>query len=83
MKGRPLSAALLSAAHNGDIANLRLLLANEHTDVDTQGLGVGFTALMLASENGHLACVRALLDGGADVEAQSTAAAQHNTRIQR
>ena len=32
----------------------------------------GWTALMMASENGHMECVKVLLDRGADVNMQNT-----------
>jgi ankyrin repeat protein len=32
----------------------------------------GWTALMYAAENGHVDCVRVLLNAGADMEAKST-----------
>ncbi len=61
---------LFSAARHKDAATLQMLL-DKGAHVNTQGR-YGWTALMVASEEGHRESVQVLLDNGADVNIAST-----------
>lgn len=61
---------LFSAAKNGDLLRVKVLLA-EGVDVNAK-VSNGLTALMAASGNGHLEVVQALLAKGADVNAETS-----------
>lgn len=77
-KQRKLNDSLLEAAYRGDTKSVKKLInkgAHLEAKTDMRGahgnLGIGSqTALSLASENGHLETVKALLDKGADVHAK-------------
>ncbi|KAH8676434.1 ankyrin repeat-containing domain protein, partial [Tricladium varicosporioides] len=58
-------SALHLAARNGNIENLRALLADKRIDMNLQD-GQGQTPLHKAAKKGHLNCVKALVDAGVD-----------------
>jgi ankyrin repeat protein len=62
---------LMTAAHSGSEAVVRVLLAHGAT-VDMKEGWLGQTALMMAAAENHPGVVSALMDAGADVEARST-----------
>ena len=62
--------ALMIASKDGYVEVVQRLLANVLADVDFQHPN-GWTALMVASQNGHDACVKALIDAKADVDLQN------------
>ena len=59
---------LLSAADHGDLEHLNNLLA-AGVDVNIHAMN-GITPLMVASRQGHIEIVRALLEAGADPDIQ-------------
>mmetsp|Transcript_145944 Transcript_145944/g.406557 ORF Transcript_145944/g.406557 Transcript_145944/m.406557 type:complete len:149 (-) Transcript_145944:112-558(-) len=61
------AAALRQAAGDGDAAALEQALA-EGAEVDSVDDEDGFTALMLAAGEGHLACVQRLFDARASLD---------------
>jgi uncharacterized protein len=64
-------SALIFAAKKGHEKCVRPLLASSDLDL-ARGSEGGFTALMLAVESGHIGCAKALIEGGASLEARST-----------
>ena len=57
---------LIDASRDGDLATVQRLLSSQGVDVNyTDSFGV--TALMYASDNCHIDCVRLLLENGANV----------------
>ena len=65
-----LNEALIKAAWSGDIVKVKELLANKGIDVNSRMDKSGWTALILASTEGHCDVVKALLENGADVNAK-------------
>ncbi|WP_447985737.1 ankyrin repeat domain-containing protein [Nitrospira sp. Nam74] len=60
---------LLRAASSGDTARIRQLLEDGHNANEAFPI-VGTRPLILASSSGHVETVAALLDAGADIDAQ-------------
>ncbi|CAM9701757.1 unnamed protein product [Chrysoparadoxa australica] len=60
--------AFHAAARDGDVELLQSFLQRQ-APVDMRDDGAATTPLIIASHNGHEACVRVLLDGGADINA--------------
>ena len=55
---------------SGHVEFVKALLEDAGADTEAKGGSNGYTALMLASEKGHVDAVQALLDAGADIEAK-------------
>ncbi|XP_025050334.1 ankyrin repeat domain-containing protein 29 isoform X1 [Alligator sinensis] len=68
-KETPLANAAFWAARKGNLALLQLLLNSGRIDVDCRD-SLGTTALMVASNYGHIDCVRELVVQGADINLQ-------------
>ena len=63
-------SALHSAAENGHVEVLQYLLQcllQQGISADTESLPNAGTPLLIASQEGHLACINALLDAGCDI----------------
>jgi ankyrin repeat protein len=56
-----------AAAYSGDEDAVRLLAGRDGAQVDEASPVEGVTATVLAAENGHLGCLRALCDNGANL----------------
>ena len=63
-----MDGVLFGAARDGDLGLVQKLLQRGVNPDDTTGSKYGNTPLMAASEKGHVAIVRALLDAGANVK---------------
>jgi ankyrin repeat protein len=61
---------LMRAAENGHIKIIELLAQTEDADLDAQTRGLGYTALHLALNNGHIAAAKILVHRGASVRAK-------------
>ncbi|XP_075992412.1 E3 ubiquitin-protein ligase mind bomb 1 isoform X2 [Anticarsia gemmatalis] len=62
---------LVKAAANGDATRCAEILARTDTaHVDVNGFYGGHTALQAAAQNGHVEVIRALVEAGADVDAE-------------
>jgi len=64
------SKMLIQSAENGDYAEVKRLI-EEGEDVNAVSFWRGYTALMSASEKGHVEVATLLIDKGADVNAQN------------
>ncbi len=60
--------ALYQAARDGDVAEVRRLIASGADSNGAEETVFGFTALHRAAFNGHVDCVRVLVEGGASVD---------------
>ncbi|KAI8428001.1 hypothetical protein MSG28_002305 [Choristoneura fumiferana] len=61
---------LVKAATNGDAARCADILARTDAHADVNGVFGGHTALQAAAQNGHLEVIRALVEAGADADAE-------------
>ncbi|XP_061707251.1 E3 ubiquitin-protein ligase MIB1 [Cydia pomonella] len=61
---------LVKAATNGDAARCADILARADAPADVNGVFGGHTALQAAAQNGHLEVIRALVEAGADADAE-------------
>jgi ankyrin repeat protein len=61
---------LMRAAENGHIKIIELLAQIQYADLDTETRGLGYTALHLALNNGHIAAAKILVHRGASVRAK-------------
>lgn len=69
---------LLDAVNAGDLIRVRELLRD---GADPNQLGLNGTALHLAAQLGHVAVAAALLDAGADIEAEGEPARSHPLHV--
>lgn len=64
------SDALVDAALNGELEQVKMLIEKEGVDINAKESEIGATALLVASVKGHLEIVQYLINKGADINAK-------------